>query len=157
VVENPLVTVTHSYQSTSSLERQNFSVAAFHKCHLYSSISCSIPEFVRSIAICLCHSPLTKDFYSRHVLGDENLRQLILDDEASLGVEPLELFRLLVLRPLRLYESSISTEKAGGDHKHRESSSNGQDEGALIILVDAVDEASMQSDTSIVEIQLLKI
>uniref|UniRef100_A0A915DGC7 Uncharacterized protein n=1 Tax=Ditylenchus dipsaci TaxID=166011 RepID=A0A915DGC7_9BILA len=74
-------------------------VISFHTCHLYCASTCSIPEFVRNLCSYMCASPLLRP-YTERIGSDDRLYQLATSEAASLEVDPVELFRLLVIQPL---------------------------------------------------------
>ncbi|KAI1704211.1 ankyrin repeats (3 copies) domain-containing protein [Ditylenchus destructor] len=119
-------------------------IVAFHVCHLYSAATCSIPEFVRNIVALMCASPLLKP-YMEKVCSDDRLYELATCESASLGIDPVELFRALVLRPLanldpEMFCSSMETTHA--DLAAFNGLSNQlNDSNCLIVAIDAVDEA----------------
>lgn len=85
-------------------------VVAFHNCHLYCAASCSIPEFVRNIVAYLLTSPLLRHTrYAANICGDTRKWELATLETASLNVNPVELFRELVLIPLKDVCSGLAT------------------------------------------------
>ncbi|KAI6235274.1 hypothetical protein M3Y95_00034200 [Aphelenchoides besseyi] len=98
-------------------------VVAYHECHLYAPNTCIIPEFVRNIATHLLSSPILRS-YANIVQNDPQLRELIRNDQSGLDMSPVELFRLLIVEPLKRLEQEKPTQTE-----------------CIIFVVDAVDEA----------------
>lgn len=77
-------------------------VIAFHNCHLYSAMSCSIPEFVRNLVAYMLMSPLLRNTgYALRIYKNAKTWEMATSESSSLNVNPIELFRELILLPLK--------------------------------------------------------
>ncbi|KAL3119289.1 hypothetical protein niasHT_000233 [Heterodera trifolii] len=141
-------------------------VVAVHFARLHNSLSCSIPEFARSICAQMCSSVQLKFTYGRMIRSDPRLHQLASHEAQSLDIEPFELFLELVCRPLaKLIKEEECQGRKNAAAKGRRSSSRSSDYGSnggayaanganesrrpfasdapiLLVLVDSLDEAA---------------
>uniref|UniRef100_A0A915DEL2 Uncharacterized protein n=1 Tax=Ditylenchus dipsaci TaxID=166011 RepID=A0A915DEL2_9BILA len=121
-------------------------VIAFHTCHLYCASTCSIPEFIRNICSYMCASPILRP-YTERICSDDRLYLLSTNEAASLEVDPVELFRLLVIQPLaQLNVNQLKWESCclftNKPHLNGKTGNETADtETCLIVLIDGVDEA----------------
>lgn len=97
-------------------------VAAFHECSLQAAPSCAVPEFVRGLASYLLAAPALPA-YAELLEREPALLELVRSEAAALRMPALELARRLLVRPLGALAES------------------GRHPDALLLLVDAVDEA----------------
>lgn len=98
-------------------------ICAWHECHLFNSHSCSIPEFVRNLASHLMAAPSLRE-YANIIHSDKKLKSLIHNESQSLLLSPVDLFRKLIIEPLRKIDESKPLD-------------------CVIIAVDAIDEAEV--------------
>ncbi|KAI6188270.1 hypothetical protein M3Y98_00336700 [Aphelenchoides besseyi] len=125
------IAMSTSGLSDSTLSSRNYEwlrglakrVVAYHECHLYAPNTCIIPEFVRNIATHLLSSPILRS-YANIVQNDSRLRELIRNDQSGLDMSPIELFRLLIVEPLKRLEQQKPAQTE-----------------CIIFVVDAIEEA----------------
>ncbi|CAD5222211.1 unnamed protein product [Bursaphelenchus xylophilus] len=97
-------------------------VVAYHECHLYSSNTCGIPEFIQNLASYLRANPAMKD-YNDLIEENDDLLQLLEGENEALKLSPIKLFTKLIVEPLNLVDKLDSKPDTA------------------MIVVDAIDEA----------------
>uniref|UniRef100_A0A7E4VTV5 ANK_REP_REGION domain-containing protein n=1 Tax=Panagrellus redivivus TaxID=6233 RepID=A0A7E4VTV5_PANRE len=102
-------------------------IVAYHNCRLSSAATCTIPEFVRNIAAHMCISPLMSS-YADIIKENTDLYTLMTEEQASVAMEPTELFHKLITEPLARVVMA-------------------EDE-CVIVVVDAIDEADFHRNES---------
>ncbi|KAI3415947.1 hypothetical protein GPALN_005508 [Globodera pallida] len=138
-------------------------VVAVHFAQLHNSLSCSVPEFIRSICAQMCSSVQLKLTYGKMIRSDARLHQMATQERQSLDIEPYELFNELISRPLAKLvkeEECLRERAARGKRSSSKSSDYGSNGGSyavgaegrrrpfariaplLLVLVDSLDEAA---------------
>lgn len=102
-------------------------IVAYHNCRLYHASTCVIPEFVLNIAAHMYNSPLLQS-YADLIRENKELIELLTSESFCFSIEPVELFRKLIIEPLKRVVIS--------------------DDECMVIIVDAIDEADFHRNES---------
>ena len=122
------ITIGSESSVSSTLKSRNYEwfkaiasrIIAYHNSRIFSASTCMLPEFTKNIATHLYTSPLL-NFYSEILQEDGELLELLHSKDACVSVDPVELFRKIIINPLK--RVVISSEEC------------------FIIAIDGIDEA----------------